>query len=270
MNCEGCRLVNGRNGNQSWRNGMLAFVHFQLSRLCARALLEFAWCHCEPLLRIIKFLSIAGAWSDQLSTNSGEMCYLTGDKDYHRTLILSLEANTNISTNTEVIQFPLSLRSILIMVRLSNYFALICLTSIVVLVIIVVSQLHRHRLHSSVLRYRMVDEFLVDEREPSDTKTILFWTKFFEDPYWDMKAEAFRKGFLESVECPVTNCVFTSERNLLAHEYEYDAIVFHAPEPLWDPEDLPKARSPHQVYIMASKEWGSVRSPLVCSLRNLF
>lgn len=140
------------------------------------------------------------------------------------------------------------------MARLRNYFHFICITSFLVIVVIIVNQLQRHSLHSSVLRYKMVREFLKSEDKPVNNKVILFWTKFFEDPYWDMKAEAFRGDYLESVECPVTNCIFTTDRNFLNHEHEYDAIVFHAPEPLWDPKDLPKTRSPNQVYIMGTKE----------------
>lgn len=158
------------------------------------------------------------------------------------------------SPSVTVFHFHLNGRSVLIMARLKNYFNFICLTSFIVSVVIIVSKLQSHKFHSSVLRYRMVNEFLETKNIQANNKTVLFWTKFFEDPYWDMKEEAFQGGYLESVGCPVTNCEFTTDRNFLNRVEEYDAIVFHAPEPLWDPLDLPKTRSPHQVYIMATKE----------------
>lgn len=152
-----------------------------------------------------------------------------------------------------VVHFHLNCRSLLNMARLRNYFVFISIACFIIFVVIIVNNIER-LLRSSVQRYKIVDNFQKSEGKPSESKIVLFWTKFFGDPYWDMPAEAFRSDFLESVECPVTNCIFTANRNFLNHEHEYDAIVFHAAEWHFQHSDLPKTRSPHQVYIMGSKE----------------
>lgn len=102
-------------------------------------------------------------------------------------------------------------------------------------------------------RYKILEDYLSRSRGFNDTKYILFWTKYFVEKNWGMKSETYDNDFLESMNCPVTNCVFTNNKKLLTHEYQYDALVFHTAEP-WIGLALPRTRSPQQVYIMGTKE----------------
>lgn len=106
-------------------------------------------------------------------------------------------------------------------------------------------------LQSSVLRYKMLSEYL-ETNDVHSTKYIAFWTKYF-DGRWGMHSETFNEEFLESISCPSTNCVFTHNKNLLERPHEYHAIIFHGAEP-WINVDLPKTRLPNQLYIMATQE----------------
>lgn len=99
----------------------------------------------------------------------------------------------------------------------------------------------------------MLDGYLDDNRGSNDTKYILFWTKYFLEKNWGMKTETYYEDYLKSIKCPVTNCVFTNNKNLLSHVHEYDALVFHGAESRMLVE-LPRTRSPHQIYIMGTKE----------------
>jgi Fucosyltransferase, N-terminal len=108
----------------------------------------------------------------------------------------------------------------------------------------------------SIFRYRMLNSYIdpkANKLEHERTRHILFWTRWFDVEYWGMPAETLHQSFLENISCPVTNCIFTSYKNLLPNPDEYDAIVFHGAEE-WHTEDLPRFRRPHQLYVMATKE----------------
>jgi hypothetical protein len=84
-------------------------------------------------------------------------------------------------------------------------------------------------------------------------KIILFWTRFFNDQSWYTGGlEELGEDFLNSIKCPVSNCLFTHNRNLVK-EMEFDAILFHTPEHM-NLTTIPKSRSPHQIYTFVSLE----------------
>jgi alpha-1,3-fucosyltransferase len=85
----------------------------------------------------------------------------------------------------------------------------------------------------------------------NNTKIILFWNNFFDFEYWGMPRETNSKAFLDSINCPVTNCILTHDKNYLSAPELYDALVFHG----WDfAFDIPEKRSPHQLYVLATLE----------------
>lgn len=147
----------------------------------------------------------------------------------------------------------LSRQSTLNMKRPRIELKFVLLVSAIVFFLILFKSLHNLWLQSSTLRYKMLDEYLETDKKVEDKKTVLFWTKFFNDPRWGMKAETYTEDYLKAVKCPKTNCVFTTNKRLLESPLDYDAIVFHAAES-WFHMELPETRSPSQVYIMASME----------------
>lgn len=89
-----------------------------------------------------------------------------------------------------------------------------------------------------------------EKRSENGTKYVLFENGYFHQ-YWGYDKETTTEDDLKSVNCPYTYCVMTFKKNLLPHHHDYDAILFHA----WDENiTLPTSRSPHQLYIMVSKE----------------
>lgn len=98
---------------------------------------------------------------------------------------------------------------------------------------------------SSIARFRIVQ---TTQLINNSKKVILFWNKFFESRYWMMPNETNGEEYLKSIQCPVTNCIFTHDKNFLDQSHLYDAIVFHSAEVWWN-LDLPATRSPHQLYV---------------------
>lgn len=98
-----------------------------------------------------------------------------------------------------------------------------------------------------------MSELTVNDEKDSGTKVVVFWTKFFDVPFWGMKKETYREEDLQEINCPTTNCLFTHKKEHLQNSHEYDAIIFHGAE-TWNFLDLPKTRSPYQSYVMMSKE----------------
>jgi hypothetical protein len=104
----------------------------------------------------------------------------------------------------------------------------------------------------SIARYKVIQlrSELTSDREKF---FVLFWTKMFELPYWNMGNETQGPEYLESIQCPVNNCVFTHNKNLIDPVYYYDAVIFHGAQS-WVMMDLPPIRSTHQLYVMATQE----------------
>ncbi len=66
-----------------------------------------------------------------------------------------------------------------------------------------------------------------DHHQPSRTKYILFYTKFYALDTWPM-AKNFpgTLGFRQH-NCPVSNCHLTSNRSLLGSVKDFDAVMFN-------------------------------------------
>lgn len=88
------------------------------------------------------------------------------------------------------------------------------------------------------------------------TRTVVFWTKFFGTKFWGMHNETYKEEDLKAIGCSTTNCEFTFNKAHLKNPSDYDAIVFHGAEK-WTADNLKGTRSPHQVYVMMSKELSS-------------
>lgn len=108
-----------------------------------------------------------------------------------------------------------------------------------------------YNLEISSNRYRLLQ--LESNLPQRDVKVILFWTKFFNNPTWYMGKETFNEADLESLGCPISNCVFTHKKDYLDFPNHYDAIIFHSAEN-WFQSNIPSMRSSHQLYIMSSLE----------------
>jgi hypothetical protein len=92
-----------------------------------------------------------------------------------------------------------------------------------------------------------------EKSESNGTKYVLFWTRFFNNPDWYTGKDEAGEEVLKSVQCPVTNCIFTHNKDLLNKNVKnFDAIAFHGPEYRMVP--LPTERSLHQLYIFVSLE----------------
>jgi hypothetical protein len=120
------------------------------------------------------------------------------------------------------------------------------LLGVFILIVLIKRHFEKYFMESSIRRYSMLNDF-VRESDEIDRKYVLFWMKFFDDDFVKQNEGTWKLG-----DCPVKNCVFTNNKNLLKH-HEFDAIVFHGPEN-WKLMDLPSTRSPHQVYVIALKE----------------
>jgi hypothetical protein len=76
-----------------------------------------------------------------------------------------------------------------------------------------------------------------------DKKFILFWTDFCAGKWWGLDGE----------NITVANCIFTHKKDYFEHSHQYDAIILHGAA-WWKPTDVPKTRSPHQLYFMHASE----------------
>lgn len=71
---------------------------------------------------------------------------------------------------------------------------------------------------SSIARFRIVQ---TTQPINNSKKVILFWNKFFESRYWMMPNETNGEEYLKSIQCPVTNCIFTHDKNFLDQSHLY-------------------------------------------------
>jgi hypothetical protein len=103
---------------------------------------------------------------------------------------------------------------------------------------------------SEAPRYIMIS----DDTERNDSNVyLLFWSAMFHYGSWGMNPPTSSESDLKGVNCSFTNCIFTSNRTLLSHVHNFDAIFTH----VWREYvkmNLPKTRSPHQFYIHGSNE----------------
>jgi hypothetical protein len=99
---------------------------------------------------------------------------------------------------------------------------------------------------------RKNSNFSAEKFKAKDKKVILFYMKFFNQVSWYMDKEEAGESELNSVKCPVTNCIFTHNHDTLNNYTQFDAIIFHGPERFNIPR--PQFRLPQQLYIFASLE----------------
>jgi Fucosyltransferase, N-terminal len=131
---------------------------------------------------------------------------------------------------------------------------LFTISIILFIVIIKNKQVEKEKLpvERSITRYK-----IVNYKSQNDTKHILFFTEFWFYKNWELSNETILRESPELKECAFSNCVFTSDRNYLKHNHEYDALIFHGSQDFYFNisvlEHL-KTRSPHQLYIVAMQE----------------
>ncbi|XP_052900689.1 alpha-(1,3)-fucosyltransferase C [Anopheles moucheti] len=98
-------------------------------------------------------------------------------------------------------------------------------------------------------RARQIEQ---DVGQGKRTRYILLYTSFFEDKHWGLPAETIEPDYFSMTHCPVTDCVQTTNHQLLPSITDYDAVVFHVATRWGGP--MPVVRSPHQVYVAADME----------------
>lgn len=129
-----------------------------------------------------------------------------------------------------------------------NKFKILVLLSAIISFLVLKKYFSTYVLEASINRYTMVNDYEA-KSDKNDQKHVLFWMKFFGQ---DLNINE-NVDYLKTINCPVTNCIFTENKNLLKH-HEFDAIVFHGAES-WKLMNLPVTRSSHQVYVMALQEY---------------
>uniref|UniRef100_A0A182FLK0 Fucosyltransferase n=1 Tax=Anopheles albimanus TaxID=7167 RepID=A0A182FLK0_ANOAL len=109
-------------------------------------------------------------------------------------------------------------------------------------------------------RYRVLNEhnhsrarFLEEhQKERNRTRYILLYTNFFEEAFWGLPSATLGPDHFKAQQCPITNCVLTSDHGLLKPITEYDALVYHTVTP-WNVQP-PPIRVARQIYIAAIME----------------
>lgn len=79
------------------------------------------------------------------------------------------------------------------------------------------------------------------------SKNILFWNKNSFGENFDINQDD-----LNSIDCPVNNCIFTNNRGLIQSVVDFDAIIFHIDNSN-DVSQLPEIRNSNQIYVMGSQ-----------------
>lgn len=132
--------------------------------------------------------------------------------------------------------------------------------------------IHTQCLKPSVSYYKILEDHIRDRRVEDRSKYILLYTNFFDVKNWKLSAETVGPDYFRSLQCPVTDCVLTNNRELLSTITDYDALVFHIAEP-WAYslfEKVPKLRSPHQIYVAANMESPAHTKHLLGGDRDFF
>lgn len=107
-------------------------------------------------------------------------------------------------------------------------------------------------------QYRLVrsyEEIPVNEASTNKLRFILLWNTFFGDKRWSLSDDLMDSSyFLKELNCPVSNCVLTNQRDILPQLDMYDAIMFHTAQPFSLVNPIPKRRSWKQLYVFALVE----------------
>lgn len=106
-------------------------------------------------------------------------------------------------------------------------------------------------------QYRLVksfDTFSVDN-DTNKMRFILLWNTVFGDKSWGLPDDTNDPSyFRKHLNCSVSNCVLTNERDLLTRIEMYDAIVFHTAQAFPFFNSIPERRSSKQLYVFAVME----------------
>jgi hypothetical protein len=82
---------------------------------------------------------------------------------------------------------------------------------------------------------------------------LLFFNKFqIYDDSWGLGKETSSPEDLAKVNCPHTNCIFTSKKDLLPNVHDFDVVFLT----VWWQQvmDVPKTRHPKQFYVLGINE----------------
>jgi hypothetical protein len=84
-----------------------------------------------------------------------------------------------------------------------------------------------------------------------DSIYMLFWNSYLdEDDLWGMEKEISSPEDLKKVNCPVTNCIFTNQKDVLPNVHDFDVLFFNHHTQI----QFPKTRSLNQFYIFSMFE----------------
>lgn len=92
------------------------------------------------------------------------------------------------------------------------------------------------------------------KRRNNGQKVILFYNRFDSSQGDKKRNKGSGHRLPLSDNCPFVNCILTTEKSYLKDITHFDAIVFNR---FYYPIEPPEQRSPHQIYIMMTKEWAS-------------
>jgi alpha-1,3-fucosyltransferase len=99
-------------------------------------------------------------------------------------------------------------------------------------------------------------DYMIKKSEKSDKViNVLFYNDYFGIPNWGMGNNILGAPYFQSLNCPVTNCIFSHDPNHLPQMTDYDAIVFHIYQAFdADHFSWPIKRKSDQLYVMAIQE----------------
>jgi hypothetical protein len=101
-------------------------------------------------------------------------------------------------------------------------------------------------------RYTLVDDNKLSKRNESLIYLLLFNSFHGKYPSWGMKTDTSSPEDLMKINCPHTNCIVTSKKDLLPHVHDFDGVFLNA---WWqDDLELPETRHPRQFYVFGNKE----------------
>ncbi|KAM7348079.1 alpha-(1,3)-fucosyltransferase C isoform 1-T2 [Cochliomyia hominivorax] len=106
-------------------------------------------------------------------------------------------------------------------------------------------------------QYRLVKTYdqKTSQNEANKIRFILLWNTFFGDKRWSLPDDLNDPSyFRKEINCPVSKCVLTNQRDVLPQIDMYDAILFHTAQPFPLINPIPKQRSWKQLYIFALME----------------
>jgi hypothetical protein len=80
---------------------------------------------------------------------------------------------------------------------------------------------------------------------------ILFYNSYLDSfDTWGMKKNTSTTKDLKRINCPLTNCIFTNNKNLLKEITQFDVLFFNNHHDI----TFPMLRNPEQYYVMGTVE----------------